>query len=106
MREKQHIVSMRDFTREDVMFVLDYAEQMLPFARKGIELLQHKILALLFFEPSTRTQLSFDSAMKRLGGSTLSLSSEESSLLKGETITDTVKVVESYADAIVLRHPR
>ncbi len=79
---------------------------MLPFARKGIKLLQHEILALLFFEPSTRTQLSFDSAMKRLGGSTLSLSSEESSILKGETITDTIKVVEGYADAIVLRHPR
>ncbi len=106
MLQRQHIVSMRDFTREDVMFILDYAEQMLPFARKGIKLLQHEILALLFFEPSTRTQLSFDSAMKRLGGSTLSLSSEESSILKGETITDTIKVVEGYADAIVLRHPR
>ncbi|MGZ4907778.1 MAG: aspartate carbamoyltransferase [Halobacteriota archaeon] len=106
MLQKQHIVSMRDFTREDVMFILDYAERMFPFARKGIELLQHKILALLFFEPSTRTQLSFDAAMKRLGGSTLILSSEESSVLKGETITDTVKVVEGYADAIVLRHSR
>ena len=102
----QHVVSMRDFTREDVMIILNYAEKMLPFARKGTELLQNKILALLFFEPSTRTQLSFNSAMKRLGGSTLSLSSEESSILKGETITDTVKVVEGYADAIVLRHPR
>ncbi len=106
MLEKQHVVSMRDFTREDVMLILDYTERMLPFARDGIKLLEHKILALLFFEPSTRTQLSFDSAMKRLGGSTLSLSSEESSILKGETITDTIKVAESYADAIVLRHPR
>src|SRR5574341_599090 len=100
MLKKQHIVSMRDLTREDVMFVLDYADRMFPFAREGIDLLQHKILALLFFEPSTRTQLSFASAMKRLGGSTLSLSSEGSSILKGETITDTVKVVEGYADAI------
>ncbi|MGZ4902232.1 MAG: aspartate carbamoyltransferase [Halobacteriota archaeon] len=106
MPGKRHVVSMRDFTREDVMSVLNYAEKMLPFARKGTELLQNKILALLFFEPSTRTQLSFNSAMKRLGGSTLSLSSEESSILKGETITDTIKVVEGYADAIVLRHPR
>ncbi len=102
----RHVVSMRDFTREDVISVLNYAEEMLPFARKGTELLQNKILALLFFEPSTRTQLSFNSAMKRLGGSTLSLSSEESSILKGETITDTIKVVEGYADAIVLRHSR
>src|SRR5674536_66570 len=59
-----------------------------------------------FFEPSTRTRLSFDSAMKRLGGSTLNLTSEESSVLKVETLADTIKVVEEYADAIVLRHPR
>jgi len=89
-----------------VDFVLDYAEKMMPCAKAGVRLLQSRILALLFFEPSTRTQLSFDSAMKRLGGSTLSLTSEESSVLKGETLADTIKVVGEYADAIVLRHPR
>ena len=97
---------MRDLTRDDVDFVLDYAEKMIPYAKAGVRLLQSRILALLFFEPSTRTQLSFDSAMKRLGGSTLSLTSEESSVLKGETLADTIKVVGKYADAIVLRHPR
>jgi aspartate carbamoyltransferase catalytic subunit len=86
--------------------VLDYAEKMIPYAKAGVRLLQSRILALLFFEPSTRTQLSFDSAMKRLGGSTLSLTSQESSVLKGETLADTIKVVGEYADAIVLRHPR
>lgn len=97
---------MRDLTRDDVDFVLDYAEKMIPYAKAGVRLLQSRILALLFFEPSTRTQLSFDSAMKRLGGSTLSLTSQESSVLKGETLADTIKVVGEYADAIVLRHPR
>jgi aspartate carbamoyltransferase catalytic subunit len=106
MFNQKHIVSMRDLTRDDVDFVLDYAEKMIPYAKAGVRLLQSRILALLFFEPSTRTQLSFDSAMKRLGGSTLSLTSQESSVLKGETLADTIKVVGEYADAIVLRHPR
>lgn len=97
---------MQDLTRDDVDFVLDHAEKMMPYAKAGVRLLQSRILALLFFEPSTRTQLSFDSAMKRLGGSTLSLTSQESSVLKGETLADTIKVAGGYADAIVLRHPR
>jgi aspartate carbamoyltransferase catalytic subunit len=106
MFKQKHIVSMQDLTRDDVDFVLDHAEKMMPYAKAGVRLLQNRILALLFFEPSTRTQLSFDSAMKRLGGSTLSLTSQESSVLKGETLADTIKVAGGYADAIVLRHPR
>jgi aspartate carbamoyltransferase catalytic subunit len=106
MFKKKHVVSMRDLTRDDVEFILHYAERMMPYAKAGVRMLENRILALLFFEPSTRTQLSFDSAMKRLGGSTLSLTSEESSVLKGETLADTIKVVEGYADAIVLRHPK
>ena len=106
MFKQKHIVSMQDLTRDDVDFVLDHAEKMMPYAKAGVRLLQSRILALLFFEPSTRTQLSFDSAMKRLGGSTLSLTSQESSVLKGETLADTIKVAGGYADAIVLRHPR
>lgn len=97
---------MRDLAPEDIEFVLDGAEKMMPYAKTGLRVLQSRILALLFFEPSTRTQLSFDTAMKRLGGSTLSLTSQESSVLKGETLADTIKVVGEYADAIVLRHPR
>jgi aspartate carbamoyltransferase catalytic subunit len=106
MFKKKHVVSMQDLTRDDVEFILEEAERMMPHAKTGVRVLQNRILALLFFEPSTRTQLSFDSAMKRLGGSTLSLTSDESSVLKGETLADTIKVVEEYADAIVLRHPR
>jgi aspartate carbamoyltransferase catalytic subunit len=106
MFNKKHIVSMRDLAPEDIEFVLDGAEKMMPYAKTGVRVLQNRILALLFFEPSTRTQLSFDTAMKRLGGSTLNLTSRESSVLKGETLADTIKVVGEYADAIVLRHPR
>ena len=106
MFEKKHIISMRDFSREEVLYILSCAEKIEPLARTGTNILHDKLLALLFFEPSTRTQLSFDTAMKRLGGKTLSLSSESSSMLKGETLADTVKVIEGYADAIVLRHPK
>jgi aspartate carbamoyltransferase catalytic subunit len=106
MFNKKHIVSMRDLAPEDIEFVLDGAEKMMPYAKTGVRVLQNRILALLFFEPSTRTQLSFNTAMKRLGGSTLNLTSQESSVLKGETLADTIKVVGEYADAIVLRHPR
>jgi aspartate carbamoyltransferase catalytic subunit len=106
MFNKKHIVSMRDLAPEDIEFFLNGAEKMMPYAKTGVPVLQNRILALLFFEPSTRTQLSFDAAMKRLGGSTLNLTSQESSVLKGETLADTIKVVGEYADAIVLRHPR
>lgn len=69
--------------------------------------LQGKILATLFFEPSTRTRMSFESAMARLGGTSLSVGSVEAcSIAKGETLADTVRVVSGYADAIVIRHPK
>ncbi len=70
--------------------------------------LRGRILATLFFEPSTRTRLSFESAMLRLGGQVISAESADitSSAVKGETIEDTVRIVESYADAIVIRHPQ
>jgi aspartate carbamoyltransferase catalytic subunit len=76
--------------------------------RKGsLNLLKGKILATLFFEPSTRTRLSFETAMQRLGGGVISLGSvESSSVAKGETLTDTAQTVAQYADVIVIRHPR
>src|SRR6185295_4859849 len=69
--------------------------------------LKGKILAALFYEPSTRTRLSFESAMMRLGGNVLSMenASETSSATKGETLEDTIRIVDNYADVIVLRHP-
>ena len=62
------VISIKDFTREDIEYILSIADSMEPIARKGSEVLKGKIMAALFFEPSTRTRLSFESAMKRLGG--------------------------------------
>ncbi len=75
--------------------------------RDSLPLLKGKVLATLFFEPSTRTRLSFETAMQRLGGGVISMGSvESSSVAKGETLSDTVKTVSQYADLIVIRHPR
>ena len=75
--------------------------------KSSINLLKGKILATLFFEPSTRTRLSFETAMQRLGGGVISVASaESSSAAKGETLSDTARTVAQYADAIVIRHPR
>ena len=98
------IVSTRDFTRDEVLFVLDAASR---FQEVSAPLLSGKVLATLFFEPSTRTRLSFESAMKRLGGATIGFADPGvSSVTKGESLHDTVRVVECYCDAIVIRHPR
>ncbi|HUK92488.1 MAG TPA: aspartate carbamoyltransferase [Methanomicrobiales archaeon] len=102
----RHIISIRDFERRDLDHFLDRAED---FAAGGYDrdLLAGKIVALLFFEPSTRTRMSFASAMSRLGGDTISVDSvEASSIAKGETLADTIRVVSGYTDAIVLRHPK
>ncbi len=75
--------------------------------KSSLNLLKGKILATLFFEPSTRTRLSFETAMQRLGGGVISMASgESSSTAKGETVSDTAKTVSQYADIIVIRHPR
>jgi aspartate carbamoyltransferase catalytic subunit len=98
------ILSTRDFTREETLFLLDTARR---FEKEERPLLKGKVLATLFFEPSTRTRLSFESAVKRLGGSTIGFAdSSVSSTAKGESLHDTIRVVEGYCDAIVIRHPR
>jgi aspartate carbamoyltransferase catalytic subunit len=97
------IVSIRDFTKEDLVHVLKVAEDM---EGDKPNLLSGKILSTLFFEPSTRTRLSFESAMCRLGGKVIGFSDEKvSSVKKGETIWDTVKMAERYSDVIVIRSP-
>lgn len=108
MFNKRHVLSMREFSREEIDSVLDLAWSLEPYARgKKSDMLSGKILALLFFEPSTRTRMSFETAMKRLGGSTINLgSAEASSIAKGESLADTVRVIGGYADAIVIRHPK
>ncbi|WXG43238.1 MAG: aspartate carbamoyltransferase [Promethearchaeati archaeon SRVP18_Atabeyarchaeia-1] len=100
------IVSVTDFSKQEVEDVLNTASKMEPLARAGSELLKGKVLATLFFEPSTRTRLSFETAMHRLGGSVIGFAEPGmSSISKGETLADTVRVVENYADVLVIRHP-
>jgi aspartate carbamoyltransferase catalytic subunit len=85
------------------------AEKMVPAARgeEALELVPGKLLASLFYEPSTRTMLSFETAMKRVGGKVIGFSDvSATSAVKGETLADTIKMVEAYADIIVLRHGR
>jgi len=100
------IISIKDFSREEIDYVLEVAESMEPLAKTGSDMLQGKILATLFFEPSTRTRLSFETAMHKLGGSAIGFAEAEiASVKKGENLADTIRVVENYADIIVLRHP-
>jgi len=108
MFKKRHVLSMREFSREEIDSVLDLASTLEPYARgKKSDMLAGKILALLFFEPSTRTRMSFETAMKRLGGGVINLGpAEGSSISKGESLADTVRVIGGYADALVIRHPK
>lgn len=104
--EGRDIISIKDFSREEIDYVLNLAQAMEPMALKGSDILKGKILATLFFEPSTRTRLSFESAMHKLGGSAIGFAEAEvASVKKGENLADTVRVVENYADVIALRHP-
>ena len=103
------VVSINDFTLEEINYILDVAEGMVPAARgeEVLDLVPGKLLASLFYEPSTRTMLSFETAIKRIGGKIIGFSDVSStSAVKGETLADTIKMVEAYADVIVLRHGR
>jgi aspartate carbamoyltransferase catalytic subunit len=100
------IISIEDFSREEINYILNISKTMEPLAQNGSDMLKGKILATLFFEPSTRTRLSFEAAMLKLGGSTIGFAEAESaSVKKGENLADTVRTVENYADVIALRHP-
>src|SRR5262250_3246081 len=97
------VVSAEDFSKEDLLHLLDASAF---FERDVGPRLAGRVLGTLFFEPSTRTRLSFESAMHRLGGSVLSSADmRASSAVKGESLADTVRIVSAYADLIVLRHP-
>ncbi|RLI34507.1 aspartate carbamoyltransferase [Candidatus Bathyarchaeota archaeon] len=104
--EGRDIISIRDFTRGELDYILNMASEMEEVAKRGSDMLRGRTLASLFFEPSTRTRLSFEVAMQKLGGTTIGFAEPDiSSIKKGETLADTVRVVENYADVIVLRHP-
>ncbi|MBY8982895.1 MAG: aspartate carbamoyltransferase [Candidatus Lokiarchaeota archaeon] len=101
---KDGIISARDFNRDDIEYLLRKGHEMMNI--KNSNILKGKILAALFFEPSTRTRLSFESAMLRLGGNIIGFhSGDVSSIKKGESIADTIRTVENYCDCIVIRHP-
>ncbi len=105
----RNLISVAELDREELEHILTLAERMLPTAEKGeprLETLKGRVLATLFFEPSTRTRLSFETAICRLGGSYIGFADTRStSHQKGETLFDTIKMVEAYSDAIVMRHP-
>jgi aspartate carbamoyltransferase catalytic subunit len=104
--EGRDIISIKDFSRDEIDYILKIAQAMEPIAMKGSDMLKGKILATLFFEPSTRTRLSFEAAMHKLGGSTIGFAEAEiASVKKGENLADTVRTVENYADVIAVRHP-
>jgi aspartate carbamoyltransferase catalytic subunit len=99
----KHLISMRDVNTEDILKLIDLAGKI---EKKEIEVsMQGKLAALLFFEPSTRTHFSFETAVKKLGGDTFSMSGTSStSVKKGETLADTLMTISQYADLIVMRH--
>ena len=101
----RHIMSIQDFSRDELEHIFKVASDMEKYVKTGSDTLKNKILATLFFEPSTRTRFSFTSAMYRLGGNVLGFDDPEmSSKAKGETLVDSIRVIDSYADAIVIRH--
>lgn len=101
-----HLISAKQLSRGDIEAVLDRAAEIAADPSAVADAHTDTLLGLLFFEPSTRTKMSFTTAMKRLGGQTVDMGSvDSSSVKKGESLADTVRVIEGYADAIVLRHP-
>ncbi|MGB0471424.1 MAG: aspartate carbamoyltransferase [Candidatus Thalassarchaeaceae archaeon] len=102
------LITMDDLTNDESISLLEDAMKLMPVARglTHLPLLEGKVLGNLFFENSTRTRLSFETAMKRLGGEVLNLSEVGSSVKKGETLYDTMQMIEGYADIAVIRHPR
>jgi len=105
----RHIVSVKQFSRDDLTYIFEVAHEMREMVMRvgSFDLLKGKILANLFYEPSTRTSSSFTSAMERLGGSVIPINEVRySSVAKGESLPDTVRTLEAYADVIVLRHPQ
>ncbi len=101
--ESKSLVSITDFSKEQILRILDLAEGF--EANPNQDILKGKVAATLFFEPSTRTRLSFETAVNRLGGKVIGFSdAATSSSTKGETLKDTIKMVSNYADIIIMRH--
>ncbi|BGP21771.1 carbamoyl-phosphate synthase / aspartate carbamoyltransferase [Rhodotorula toruloides] len=104
---RRHVLSVRSFNRDDLHTLFGVASEMRMLTERGIpiDIMRGRVLSTLFYEPSTRTSASFEAAMARLGGSTVAVTPETSSVVKGETLADTVRTLGCYADIIALRHP-
>ncbi|MHA1839835.1 MAG: aspartate carbamoyltransferase [Candidatus Ranarchaeia archaeon] len=103
------LITLQDFSDEEILAILNTAKTMRPYAtrKKRSRLLDGWVLATIFFEPSTRTRMSFASAMYRLGGNVLEIgNTKQSSVAKGESLADTLRTIEQYCDIMVLRHPK
>ncbi|WP_163470119.1 aspartate carbamoyltransferase [Fusobacterium sp. IOR10] len=99
------IISIKNFTKNEILEILNKANSLKNFPQQN--LIENKIVATLFFEPSTRTRLSFTSASFKIGGKVLGFDSPDAtSLKKGESLRDTIKVIEGYSDVIIMRHLR
>jgi len=102
--ENKHLVSITDYSKEEIFKILDLAADFEKNPNQN--LLDNKVIATLFFEPSTRTRLSFESAISRLGGKFIGFTdSSSSSVSKGESLKDTIMTVANYSDMIIMRHP-
>jgi aspartate carbamoyltransferase catalytic subunit len=103
------IISIKDFSKTEINYILNYSKKMVDCA-KGVrysDTLKGKVMSSLFFEPSTRTMLSFGCAMNRLGGRVIGFSDPtKTSQKKGESLADTIRMADSYSDLIVIRHPQ
>ena len=106
-QKTRNLIDIKDLSKEEIDKLIKVANDIINHKEKYSHKCDGKILATLFFEPSTRTRLSFESAMLRLGGKVLGFSeSSSSSTAKGETLADTIKVVSGYSDIIAMRHPK
>jgi carbamoyl-phosphate synthase/aspartate carbamoyltransferase len=104
---RRHVLSVKQFTRDDLHVLFNLASEMRnQVERSGtVDTLRGRVLCTLFYEPSTRTSTSFEAAMKRCGGEVVQVTASTSSVVKGESLADTIRTVGCYSDAIVLRHP-
>lgn len=107
MKKVRNLIDIKDLSTKEIDELIKVAKDIIKHKDKYSKCCEGKILATLFFEPSTRTRLSFESAMMRLGGNVLGFSeASSSSVSKGETVRDTIRVVGGYSDIIAMRHPK
>ncbi|MDR0914675.1 MAG: aspartate carbamoyltransferase [Oscillospiraceae bacterium] len=102
----KHVIDLDDFSLQQLQYIIDLSAQIMQNSAEFAQSCKGKIMATLFYEPSTRTQMSFQAAMKRLGGDTIGFDNPmNSSVAKGESLKDTIKIIAGYVDIIAMRHP-